>query len=84
MPHAITTTRTEAVPAESISPITAIGEQANRAAAAHMFGEYRTRRAAHTLRRQDADLVLFTQFLDSTGATVGDFAHDVDAWAGVS
>jgi len=84
MPKAITTTRAGVVATEPVSPIAAIGEQANRAAAAHMFGEYRARRAAHTLRRQDADLALFEQFLHSTGATVGDLACDVDAWAGVS
>lgn len=60
MPNSLTTTRANVVPVEPVSPIAAIGEQANRTAAAHMFGEYRARRAAHTLRRQDADLALFT------------------------
>lgn len=84
MQQSITTTRADVVPTEPGSPIAAIGEQANRAAATHMFGEYRARRAAHTLRRQDADLALFTQFLDTTGAEVGDLAHAADAWVGVS
>ena len=41
-----------------------IGLNANRAAAQTRFKEYRSRRAEETLRRQDADLALFHEFLE--------------------
>ena len=44
------------------------GLAASRAAAATRFADYRLRRAAQTLRRQDADLALFARYLEETGA----------------
>jgi hypothetical protein len=47
------------------------GLAASQAAAASRFEDYRLRRAAHTLRRQDADLALFARYLDEIGAISG-------------
>ena len=44
------------------------GEAANHAASKHAFAEYRQRRAANTVRRQDAELALFARFLQEVGA----------------
>lgn len=38
-------------------------QAANRAAARHVFDDYRQRKAANTLRRQDAGLLLFAEYL---------------------
>jgi site-specific recombinase XerD len=58
-----------------------LGQAANRAAALNAFGDYRTRKAANTLRRQDADLALFAEYLAEAGLDQGgDLAHDAAAW----
>lgn len=57
-----------------------IGEQANQAAARSRFNDYRTRRAEQTLRRQDADLLLFREFLEVAGVHTGDLSHDAASW----
>jgi integrase len=44
-----------------------LGELANRAAVGSVFIDYRVRRAANTLRRQDADLALFAEYLHIIG-----------------
>ena len=62
----------------------AIGQAANRAAAAGQFADYRGRKAANTIRRQDADLALFSEFLDAAGITPGDLATDPEAWRGIT
>lgn len=61
-----------------------IGEQANQAAARSRFADYRSRRAEHTLRRQDADLDLFHEFLELVHLNTGDLAHDPAAWRPVT
>lgn len=59
----------------------ALGRAANRAAALNAFGDYRIRKAPNTLRRQDADLALFAEYLTERDAgDVGDLAHDCAAW----
>jgi integrase len=69
----------------SIDPrLQAAGQAANQAAAANVFEDYRSRKAANTLRRQDADLALFTEFIRSTGAGVGDLVGDPAAWVGIT
>lgn len=74
------------------------GLAANQAAAASRFEDYRLRRAAQTLRRQDADLALFSRYLNEigaisragdeagseSGARLIDFSHDPTAWRGVT
>ena len=60
------------------------GQSANAAAARHRFAEYRSRRAEETLRRQDADLDLFAEFLYTAGVLAEDLALDPQAWKGVT
>ncbi len=61
-----------------------IGLDANRAAARTRFSDYRTRRAEQTLRRQDADLALFREFLQMANLRTGDLATNADAWRPVT
>jgi hypothetical protein len=66
------------------SALALAGRAANEAAAAHVFEDYRSRKAANTLRRQDAGLELFAVFLRMAGVGIGDLAHDPNAWRGVT
>ena len=61
-----------------------IGLNANRAAAKTRFRDYRSRRAEETLRRQDADLALFHEFLEFVNLRTGDLAIDAQAWQPVT
>jgi len=61
-----------------------IGLNANRAAAQSRFKEYRSRRAEETLRRQDADLALFHEFLERVNLRTGNLAQDPQAWRPVT
>ena len=61
-----------------------IGRTANQAAARHRLEEYRSRRAAQTLRRQDADLALFDHFLQILGKKSGDLSLNPGAWQGIT
>lgn len=61
-----------------------VGAVANQYAARGAFADYRQRRADNTLRRQDADLNLFAEYLAEVGVTVGSLATDADAWAGLT
>lgn len=61
-----------------------IGLNANRAAAQTRFRDYRSRRAEETLRRQDADLALFHEFLEFASLRTGDLANDPAAWRPVT
>ncbi len=63
---------------------TSLGQAANRAAARHRFADYQSRRAAETLRRQQADLDLFAQFLNALGQTAGDLFNQPGAWQGIT
>jgi integrase len=58
----------------------AIGERANQAASSSRFADYRSRRAEQTLRRQDADLMLFREFLAMVSLQTGDLTNDPPAW----
>jgi len=58
-----------------------IGLGANRAAARARFQDYRSRRAEETLRRQDADLALFHEFLEFVNLRTGNLAEDAQAVA---
>ncbi len=69
---------------ETPSALAAAGQAANDAATRHVFDDYRARRAAHTLRRQAADLALFRDFLASVGLPTGDLQSDPDAWHGLT
>jgi len=61
-----------------------IGLKANHAAALTRFRDYRSRRAEETLRRQDADLALFHEFLEFIDLRTGDLANDPGAWRPVT
>jgi len=75
-----TTTTRDIVPGNLLAQA---GQAANEAASRHVFVNYRTRKAANTIRRQDADLALFASFLsDVAGIPTGDLAHEPDAWTG--
>ncbi len=60
------------------------GQAANQAAARHRFADYRSRRSEQTLRRQDADLNLFAEFLTIVGVRVNLLNQNPEAWRGVS
>jgi len=61
-----------------------IGDQANRAAAQTRFNDYRSRRAPETLRRQDADLALFHEFLEFVNLRTGNLSLQAQAWRPVT
>jgi integrase len=69
-----------------------LGQAANEAASRHLFAEYRSRKAANTIRRQDAGLGLFASFLaehwpkESQGdpPTGERLASDPGAWTGIT
>lgn len=68
------------IPLPENSPAAIAGKAANRAAAAATFSDYRTRKAANTVRRQDADLALFADFLQAANIPAGNLAEDPRAW----
>lgn len=64
-------------------------QAANKAAAQSAFADYRSRKAANTLRHQDADLAVFadfllTQELGDKAPTGAALAYDPEAWRVVS
>ncbi len=61
-----------------------IGERANQAAASSRFMDYRSRRADQTLRRQDADLDLFREFLALCNVRTGNLSNEPIAWKPVT
>lgn len=61
-----------------------LGQIANGIAADNAFTDYRERKAANTIRRQNADLAKFAEYLQSKGVEVGDLANDAAAWQGVT
>jgi integrase len=64
--------------------LTLAGQAANTVAARQVFTDYRERKAANTLRRQDAGLALFTNFLATVGVKAGNLAKDPQAWRGIT
>lgn len=71
--------------AEIIAPadLPQLGQVANQVARAHVFTNYRERKSANTLRRQDADLAKFAEFIRSTGTEITDLSTPA-AWTGVT
>lgn len=55
-------------------------QAANQAAAAHLFADYRQRRAAKTIRTQTAALILWAQYLADVGAAT-DLLRQATLWA---
>lgn len=72
------------IPTPQPAGLALAGQVANRAAARHKLGDYRSRKAANTIRRQDADLALFAAYLAEAGTGAGDLATDPAAWQGVT
>ena len=72
------------IPLPENSPIMIAGKAANKAAARQVFMDYRTRKAKNTIRRQDADLQLFADYLKSVKIPVGDLSTDPKAWQGMT
>jgi hypothetical protein len=60
--------------------LTAAGRAANRAAAHHVFADYRQRRAEKTLRTQRAALMLWVEYLAAVGAAE-ELLAEAEAWA---
>lgn len=61
------------------------GSAASQAAAKHRFADYRSRLSAQTVRRQDADLALFAEFLYTVHVReISDLTIDPQAWRGVT
>ncbi|MHB1340101.1 MAG: tyrosine-type recombinase/integrase [Bellilinea sp.] len=61
------------------------GSAASQAAARHRFADYRSRLALQTVRRQDADLALFAEFLYTVRVRdIDDLTLDPEAWRGVT
>lgn len=67
-----------------VNGLVELGQAANHFASQSAFEDYRSRRADNTIRRQDADLALFAEFIQSTGVIVGDLSADPEAWRGVT
>jgi integrase len=68
----------------SSGTMAAAGSAADRAAARHVFTDYRARKSANTIRRHNDELVLLTRFLAEIGIVAGDLATDPDAWRGMT
>lgn len=58
-----------------------IGQLANTVAARSVLEDYQARKSQQTLRRQAADIALFTRFLASAGVLVEDLATDLAGWS---
>lgn len=66
-----------------------LGKVANEVAAKHVLDEYRQGKAIQTIRRQDADLALFAEYLAEVGGQVAKdhakrLATDPLAWSGIT
>ena len=63
-----------------------LAQSADHAAAGYVFADFRSRKAANTLRAHDADLASFAEFLGFQRVTVdaAALATDPAAWSGVS
>lgn len=71
-------------PIQESLPLAVAGSAADRAAAAHVFADYRSRRATETVRRQDADLDLFARYLAAAGIVAGELTTNAESWRGVT
>jgi len=60
------------------------GQAANQAASAAIFSDYQARKSENTLRRHNADLARFVEFLNSADVPCGDLLTEPEAWRGVS
>jgi len=82
MDNALTIERPDALAIRS-----EVGKAANQAAARSAFADYRSRKAPNTVRRQDAALALFSEYLTEAagdGPSGNALASRSEAWAGVT
>jgi site-specific recombinase XerD len=68
------------------SPLASIGHVANQYASQNIFADYHSRIAHNTLRRQRADLSLFTTYLAHAGlaVTTDSLMTIPDSWSGIT
>jgi hypothetical protein len=88
----VTTTATPQV--TTAADLTRAGQVANAIAAQNVFTDYRSRRAANTIRRQTEDLALFAEMLNAVSLNAAanlddliaedDLTTTPDAWRGVT
>lgn len=72
------------IPLPENSPIVIAGQAASKAAARQVFTDYRACKAKNTIRRQDADLQLFADYLRAAKIPVGNLSTDPKAWQGMT
>ncbi|HNT23302.1 MAG TPA: tyrosine-type recombinase/integrase [Anaerolineales bacterium] len=75
---------TDLITRPSSDTLVQAGQAANQAAARYVFQDYRARKAANTITRQDGDLARFADFLTAAGLTPGDLANNPEAWRGIT
>lgn len=79
---------TELTPLAQETGVQAMGQIANGHAAKGLFADYRGRKAANTVRRHDAALALFAEFLAAPGVpgmpSGGELAQEPAAWRGIT
>ncbi len=61
-----------------------VGQVANQYAAQNVFNDYLNRKAKNTLRRQRADLALFTEYLNQFQIKPTDLQTNPESWRGVT
>jgi integrase len=74
---------------ELTTDLAGLGQAADEAASRHVFDDYRSRKAANTLKRQDGDLALFGEFLCNAAGgpalrQAERLSTDPAAWVGVT
>ena len=82
MTNKLATQKTNELAAPSI--LEQAGQAANKAASAGIFTDYQDRKSDNTLRRHNADLARFVDFLNSADVPCGDLLTNPEAWRGVS
>lgn len=75
------TTAGKVPPSNPLAPAT---QAANPPATRGAFADYQERKAAHTRRRQAADLALFASYLVDAGIDAGNIGEDPEAWRGIT
>lgn len=65
---------------QPLLPGSLLNEEPVRQIPSAVFEEYRSRRSEHTLRRQEADLLLFREFLTLSGVKSLDLCLEPSAW----
>src|SRR6266576_2580403 len=68
----------------SVYTLDQIGQIANSYAAQNVFTDYHERIAENTLKRQQADISLFTAYLNAAGVQPGNLFNEPDAWKNIT